>query len=204
MTRAALLGCACAAIGVALYCVPAVPAALMDVYSPRTRPFEAADLPQARAVVLLGPGTERVFEAARVYRLLDRPWIISSGGPPGRRWPTAIVMRDALVRLEVPRERILLEVESATTRDEATFVAPMLRRLECRAFVLVTSRAHMPRALAAFRGQGLEPVPAVAPDVPEPRPVRPWLPDPSGLRLSRTLTHEVLGLAYYWIRGWTD
>jgi uncharacterized SAM-binding protein YcdF (DUF218 family) len=177
-----------------------------------------------RAVVLLGSGVqtiegwdqqlglldevgaERTLEAARVYRMLDEPWLISSGGSRNPRQPSsAAMMADALVRLGVRRDRILLEDRSMTTHDEAVFIAPMLHRIGAPRFVLVTTRSHMPRSEAVFRAQHVDPVPAIVPD-----PVYlshlPTLlvPDPDGLRSTRALIHEIGGLIYYRVRGFSQ
>src|SRR5581483_12544 len=146
--------------------LPVVAVTVLNWYAPVDRPFETTDLSHARAVVVLGAGMDRVVEAARVYRLLDRPWLISSGGLETCRAaaPPAFRMRNAVVQRGVPGDRILLEAPSSTTRDQAVMVAPMLRRLDCRSFVLVTSRTHMRRALAAFRAEALDPVAAASRD----------------------------------------
>jgi uncharacterized SAM-binding protein YcdF (DUF218 family) len=207
--------------------VPIVPYQLLEAVAPY-RPFVAATLPDAHAIVLLGAaittvlGREndmrvltpvaatRVLEAARVYHLLNnRAPIISSGGVsrPGRaRQASAIAMRDALVELGIPADHIIVETESLSTHDEAVVVAPMLRRLGAERFVLVTSHSHMPRSERTFRAQGLDPVPAPAPDFPPDFPdsaqVRRYRPDYEGLRLSGALLHEGGGLLYYAWRGW--
>src|SRR3954454_8829482 len=95
--------------------------------------FSRRDTPRApHAIVLLGagartthgqaqkigvlslPGAARVLEAARVFRLLDQPFIVSSGGPPDGfdMISEAEVMSRALVELGVPEQKILLERES--------------------------------------------------------------------------------------------
>ncbi len=55
--------------------------------------------------------TTRVLEAARVYRELGSPWVISSGGLGHGPGPVAesLPMRDALIQFGVPASRILLE-----------------------------------------------------------------------------------------------
>ena len=50
-----------------------------------------------------------------------------------------------------------------TTRDEARLLAPILVARGAQRFILVTSPTHMRRAVAAFRREGLDPVPSVAP-----------------------------------------
>ncbi len=190
-------------------------------------PFVAADAsPQRRtALVVLGSGSvdvegwdgatfsfvdqaaaARVLEAVRVFRMIDPPLVISSGGNPhpGRREkPTAETMRDAMLVLGIPADRIVIESTSKTTRDEATIVAGMLRAHGVEQTILVTSQTHMARALGAFRAVGVPAIPAVAqefePDVPLAQFV---LPTDDGLWVASKNAHEVLGLTYYWLRGW--
>lgn len=186
--------------------------------------FTAGDVGRGTtAIVLLGGGDHivegwtdqmtvttpieaaRVLEAWRVFRLISPAWIISSGGKPDPLDPveaSSLTMRDELVRLGVPRERILLESTSRNTYENAVLVAPMLRSLAVQQLVLVTSDTHMRRSLGTFRAVGLNVVPAIAPD---PRlPVR-WfwwvLPTAEGLELSGDVAHELLGIPFYWLRG---
>ncbi len=215
------------ALGLFLFAtsVPALPLALITAYTSRYHPFVRADLPDAKVVVLLGAGTvaipgredqfitlnavsaARALEAARVYRLLDRPLIVSSGGTRSKDTTTssAWVMRSTLVALGVPAERVRLEDRSFTTEDEAVLIAPILHEWGSKSFVLVTSASHMPRSEAVFRAQGTVPIPAAAVDYPrQPMDLRPWLlPSVEGWQLSRALAHEWFGFAYYRFRGWT-
>ncbi len=105
------------------------------------------------------------MEAARVYRLLGSPMVLVTGGivvDGQQRDPESVVMSAGLVQLGVPRERIILETRSRTTMEQAVNSAGILRSRGIRRFVLVTDSEHMPRALSAFRAQGLDPVPSVA------------------------------------------
>jgi uncharacterized SAM-binding protein YcdF (DUF218 family) len=158
-----------------------------------------------RIGVLSLPGAARVLEAARVFRVLGQPFIVSSGGAPGGRHMIAEseVMKGALVELGVPAEKILLESESAVTRDEAVVTARMLRELGITTCILVTTDVHMPRALGTFRHEGLQVVPAIAlsPYAFQDWP-RSWLPTPEGLKFSQEVVHEYVGLAWYALRGW--
>lgn len=221
------IGVACAAILVLLMSIPALPYTMVQAFADGYRPFSSDDLPDARAIVLLGAGTttvlgreqdlqvltpvaaSRVLEAARVFRALNRPWIISSGGvrrPSKASRPSAMPMRDALVSLGVPDDRIIVESSSLSTRDEAVIIAPMLRAIGADSCVLVTSQSHMPRAERAFRAQGVTAVPAVAPDYPPNFPDEAgfsmYWPDHEGFRLSTALVHEWAGYMYYRWRGW--
>jgi len=188
-------------------------------------PFSAADVPPGRtAIVLLsagsrtvhGHGTEkisvlnpagaaRVIEAARVFRTMDSPWIVSSGGAARGHdtVPESETMKAALIQLGVPADRILLESASHVTRDQAVLIAAMLHDLGVSSFVLVTTDLHMRRALAAFRHEGLHPVPAVARDPLDSQWGGPeWLPTQQGIGYTQDIVHEYIGLAWYKARGW--
>jgi uncharacterized SAM-binding protein YcdF (DUF218 family) len=205
--------------------VYAVPAAICRLMNRGRRRFEAtAAAPGPTAVVLLSGRTlisrhagrttaalapeclARVREAARVYDLIAPVWVISAGGlpRPERGVPTsAELMRDELVRLGVPADRILTEVESRTTRDAAVRVARLLPGLGAPHVVIVTSEVHIPRALAAFRAQGVSGVAAGAADPGASRPWPAWvLPTAQGVRFSDEVLHELLGLAAYRALGW--
>ena len=150
--------------------------------------------------------TAYILEASRLFHLLPDSWVITSGGPApeaGSSQPSSIVMRDELVRLGVPPERIVLESASRTTHDEAVLIAPLLRSLGVQQVVLVTSETHMRRALGSFRAAGWNAVPAIATD--PRRPVDRWqwvVPTDRGLDATSDVVHEILGIPYYWLRGW--
>jgi uncharacterized SAM-binding protein YcdF (DUF218 family) len=203
-----------------------VPAAVGRLLTSAYHPFEAGDVPRGpTAVVLLGSGDQtiqgwdatplsvldpvgasRVLEAWRVFRLIDPAWIISSGGSPdpaSPHEPSSIVMRDALVALGVPGGRIKLESLSTNTHDEAVLLSPVLHSLDIEQLVIVTSDVHMRRSLGIFRAQGWNAIPAIAPD-PDATLTRAerWRPSLPGLWLSGRVAHELLGIPYYWARGW--
>ena len=189
-------------------------------------PLKKSDVPAGRtAIVLLGSGSfvandwddnrlimadpagaDRALEAARVYQLVDPEWIISSGGAVGtmdRDAPGGKTMADVLLRLGVPSSRILLELDSQTTHEEAVIVKPMLERLKVEHVVLVTSDFHMRRSVGTFRAAGIETIPAVARSS---HFAAPWninvIPSETGLRETQDVVHEILGMGYYAARGW--
>jgi uncharacterized SAM-binding protein YcdF (DUF218 family) len=112
-------------------------------------------------------------------------------------------MRDALVALGVPGARIKLESLSRNTHDEAVLLSPVLHSLNIEHLVIVTSDVHMRRSLGIFRAQGWDAIPAIAPnpDATLARAER-WRPTLEGLSLSGRVVHEMLGIPYYWARGW--
>jgi uncharacterized SAM-binding protein YcdF (DUF218 family) len=186
--------------------------------------FKRTDAPgRTTAIVLLGAGSftvhgrhqrlgvldqdsaARVLEAAYVFRLFDTAWIISSGGAAVGFdiEPSAITMRDGLVKLGIPADRILLESTSRNTRDEAQLVSPMIQRLRPECVVLVTTDIHMRRAQATFRAAGVETVPAISQDpLNSQARLRSFVPTMAGLRFTRDVVHEYVGLMAYAARGW--
>ena len=195
---------------------------LASGYAPLTR----QQVPAGRtAVILLGSGSlrfrdwsenqfavvdpigaSRLLEAARVYHLLDADYIISSGGlitPTDRTRPSGQTMAEALVTLGVPKERILIEKDSRTTRHEAVIIKEMLAAHPVEHVVLVTSQFHMRRSVGTFKAAGIDVVPAI---VREPQGFDTWwerlVPTDKGLKDSAMAVHEVFGILWYAVRGW--
>ena len=189
-------------------------------------PVTAADVPPGpTAVVVLGFGSysiqdwngnehsgpdvslaSRVLEAVRVYKMIDPHVVVASGGK--RRADqydeaTGVVIRDLLVQLGVPADRITVQLKPRDTAEEARFNTELLRSAGIDHIVVVTSDFHMRRSVGAFRAQGVRIIPAIARD---PMPARSWqdwiVPGDAGLWHSATLAHEVLGIGYYAARGW--
>lgn len=149
---------------------------------------------------------ERVVEATRVYRLVNPDWIVVSGGRVYEDDPSsasAESARDLLVSLGVPAAKVLVENTSKTTHEEAVTVGAKLKSMAVERVVLVTSDLHMPRALGAFRAQGIKAVPAVAR---RQQDRTPWnldlLPSDSGLGEAGSVAREILGIGHYALRGW--
>ncbi len=148
-----------------------------------------------------------VLEVARVYRLLDKPLVVASGGAGGPDTPRAAdseMMRDSLVKLGVPADRIVLESKSRNTREQATFTAEILRKRGVKAIVLVTAPEHISRAASTFAALGFTVVPSVsafkAPDrgslFGRLRPSR------GALLQSDWAVYEYLARGFYWLQGW--
>jgi uncharacterized SAM-binding protein YcdF (DUF218 family) len=148
---------------------------------------------------------ERVLEAARVFALISPAWIISVGGQPDADdpgLPSAVTMRDELVRLGLPAGRIVLESRSRSTRENAVFAVSTLKSLVVDRVVLVTSDPHMRRSLGAFRALGIDAIPASARGGDPPSRWWEWLPTTTGREWSGRVVHEAGGIVYYWLRGW--
>jgi uncharacterized SAM-binding protein YcdF (DUF218 family) len=192
---------------------------------PHRRPV---DLPSAQAIVVLGGGwstvagidwetaqeirpENRLVEAMCLYQAGKAPLIVLSGGKVpiymgGSRTRTQVDGGlDTLRRWHVPDLAILRESNSETTRQNAVDTGDLLRSQGIRRILLVTSAVHMPRARAAFRKVGLDPIEAPAPPDLHDRRAGFWfelLPDPSALGRSTQAVKEWTGLWSYRLRGW--
>ncbi|MGB6007191.1 YdcF family protein [Castellaniella sp.] len=182
----------------------------------------AAALPTAQAIVVLGGNTAngrpnwfesynpkmtvlRTDTAARLYAADKAPLVIVSGAALDGGISEARMMASALERDGVPAAVIIQEDHSLTTHQNAVYTAKVLRQHDIQQFLLVTSALHMPRAMASFQKQGLNPIAAPSPPqivVPDEPDFSFWLPDLRTLNASRSIVKEYLGLLVYWIRGW--
>ena len=204
-------------LGTPITAVPLISAVCADYPPVLTR----ADARGATAIVVLGAGMRtyrsrgvslqaatrehslRALEAARVYHLLDRPWVIVSGSLAPEPISEGAHMARSLKRLGVPEDRVVEEGQSRNTRDHTLYVPPILAERGVARFVLVTSRQHMSRALRAFRARGFDPVPS-SPEFYVGRDgfFEQFLPSTSALDASMAMLYDVAAMAYYRLRGW--
>lgn len=167
---------------------------------------DLALLPQSDVVILLGGSQHRILHALRIYRIGKAPLIVISGGnPSGAVVSEAQQNADILAELGAPRSALVLESESRTTRENAVNIAAMFKEHGWRSGLLVTSGAHMPRALAAFQKVGLSVTPA-ATDLRSwtPRTVSlfDFMPNVEALAWTTSAIKEMIGLCVYRVRGW--
>jgi uncharacterized SAM-binding protein YcdF (DUF218 family) len=109
-------------------------------------------------------------------------------------------LKEKAVELGVPAENIWLSPEVQNTFQEAQAVA---KELPGGTILLVTSAFHMPRARALFEAQGLSvlPFPVDFRVVENETTLLDFLPNPGALETTTSAMRELLGRAYYWLRG---
>ena len=183
---------------------------LENPYQPLSAEALAAMTPAPVAIVVLGSGFRidagalppndrlsangiaRVTEAVRLARMLPAArFIVSDGVGQG------VALAETAMIMGMPRERITLEARSLDTSDEAALLPPLVGK---EPFLLVTSAAHMRRALALCRKQGLNPI-AAATDFA--RPSAEWsagdlAPHAAGFLRADSALHEWIG--FWWSR----
>jgi uncharacterized SAM-binding protein YcdF (DUF218 family) len=111
---------------------------------------------KARQAPTVNDSAERLIEAAALARRYPGARIVLSGGEGFRAvdWNEASPMRDMLVSLGVPAERMLLETRSRNTAENAAYSYAMVHPRPGQVWLLITSAFHMPRAVGCFRHVG--------------------------------------------------
>jgi uncharacterized SAM-binding protein YcdF (DUF218 family) len=144
----------------------------------------------------------RCLRAAELYRDAPCPVLVTGGkvreSDPGVS--VAAAMRDFLLTQGVADRDLLVEDRSRSTAENAAASARLLEPKGVRRVVLVTDAAHLRRAEACFRRQGLDVVPCgcryrAAGGV----GVADFLPDGSAAAGVGEAAHEWLGIAWYWL-----
>jgi uncharacterized SAM-binding protein YcdF (DUF218 family) len=176
-------------------------------------PLRDDDLPRVCCIVVLGSGYAphdgvpataaldqdglvRVVEGLRLAKKLGSPTLVVSGGaPPGRGRPA-----DGYARLArdfgIPGSPPVVLNEALNTAQEARAVTQLLGS---KPFILVTSAAHMPRAMLLMKRAGAKPIPAPTGQLTgRPRGRDSWLPSAGGLGRTEQALHEYLGLVALW------
>jgi uncharacterized SAM-binding protein YcdF (DUF218 family) len=141
--------------------------------------LQALQSPLADVIVVLGGGTEsflaprplvevngagdRVLYAAYLYKHGAAPHLLLSGGRID--WLSAgdspaQDMAFILALMDVPADALWLEPRSLNTAENAVEAKKFLETKGIQRIILVTSAAHMPRAVKLFKEQGFEVLPA--------------------------------------------
>jgi uncharacterized SAM-binding protein YcdF (DUF218 family) len=156
----------------------------------------------------LGAAADRVWQAAQLLRSehVQRIVVVGGGlpwGPQGT--PEAEVIREFLVELGVPRSSIQIGVTSRNTYENAMETRTLMQAQPFATALLVTSAAHMPRALAVFRKADIAVVPAPcdfrSSEVPTVT-ILDWLPHAEAFATTSAAMREWLGYYVYRWRGW--
>lgn len=185
---------------------------------------DPAALPRAEIAIVLGgavgapvppretpelyDATDRIWYAAHLFRSGHVKRIIAVGGL--LPWdelprPEGDVMRDMLITLGVPATAIEIGSTSRNTYENATEARTIMRGPPFEPALLVTSAAHMPRALAVFRAAGIPVDPAPCDFRSNSRRVAhilDWLPQAGAFAMTSSAVREWIGYYAYKWRGW--
>ncbi len=145
---------------------------------------------------------ERLRGGAALARAENLPILVTGGVVDTAGAPIAVLMARSLADDFATPAR-WVEPDAATTWDNATLSAAMLRRDGITSIVLVTHAWHMRRALIAFRGVGLSvlPAPLLAEHAPR-LTAGAFVPRIGAWLRSYFALHEWIGGAWYAAWAW--
>ncbi|MBI3705717.1 MAG: YdcF family protein [Rhizobiales bacterium] len=155
----------------------------------------------------VGSEAARIFAIGKLARDFPNARIVYSGGDNSLLGdaPEANFLHPLLDSIGVARTRVVLEMRSRNTEENAVFTKALVQPKPGERWLLVTSAQHMPRAVGCFRriGFAVEAYP-VAWHTRRALQLAPMEILSSGLvRLDNTV-HEWIGLVSYWLTGRTS
>lgn len=180
----------------------------------------AAPLPRVGAVILLGGmisepekspadyelqgSGDRLVEAIRLSHRHPEALLLITGGSSSLlndAFREADILGTLARELGIAPSRLRIDRDSRNTRENAEFSQRLLGGVR-GPYLLVTSAAHMPRALASFRKLGLPVTPWPVDFLRTGSGPGSWLPKPQTLLRSNAALHEYAGWLAYWAAGY--
>lgn len=192
-----------------------------------------AIVPKADVILVLGGSTrsqlaprvlpemseegDRLIYAAWLYKQGAAPKLLLSGGKPflkAGNTSESDEMAQLLELMAVPREALWLEAFSDNTYENAVETRRILAEKGLNRILLVTSALHMPRAVAIFKKQGFDVIPAPTDYLVTNADWAHYtqadlglqlynlLPSSADLDLTSRVIKEWIGIAVYKFRGW--
>ena len=156
----------------------------------------------------LNKSFDRVLQAIKLYEAgLVQQILVTGGNVPWRPdiVPEAELIRSFLVDWGVPADDIKIAGRSRNTYENALEIKEIWEKEPFDSALLITSAAHMPRAMAVFQKADL-PVAAATTDIEAlkgvPSTALRWLPDASALSMTTVAMKEWLGYWAYRARGY--
>ena len=150
-------------------------------------------------ILLLGGDMEnRAWEVLRLYNKIQNVKIITSGYAGSSKIPEAIKTAKILEDIGICRDNIIIHSKPKDTKEEAIKIKQVLGE---KPFILITSAYHMPRAIALFKKEGLNPIPAPTDFKVKDSNKALSLPNGSNLKKTEIAWHEYLGLLWGKLRG---
>ena len=170
-----------------------------------------------RQITEINGAGDRIIYAAHLYHEGASEKILLSGGRIdwlARGAEPTDDMAEILTMLGIPQEALLYEPDSRNTYENAVKSYTLLEPMGIKRIILVTSAAHMPRAVALFEHQGFEVIPEPTDfTVTEAN----WaqlvngslaskiinlVPSVENISLSTSTMKEYFGIWIYYLRGW--
>ncbi|MDR1453545.1 MAG: YdcF family protein [Candidatus Margulisbacteria bacterium] len=172
--------------------------------------YPRAPEPQIDALIVLGGGVsprgelsdaslQRLHAAYRIYRQKPVPLIVCGGDPLGDGVKESAVLAAALADWQVPPAKIIQEDQSRNTQENLENAKKYLQKYKLQKPGLLTSAAHLPRAMLIAESLGLQPRPLPCDFSYDGEPYR-WydiFPNADCLKDSFAGLKEYAGIFYY-------
>jgi len=146
----------------------------------------------------------RFVEAARVRRAIpDSKVIVSVAGTSSGEEKTAF-LECLATSTGLDLNDAVVIADARDSKDEARLIK---QTIGDNSVILVTSACHMPRSVALFKGQGMDPIPSPAGHLlrgEQRLRLRDVLPSTKGLHRTGVAFHEYLGMLWAKLRGQTQ
>ena len=163
---------------------------LLTFFAPTLLFVESKGARADAIVVLGGEAGDRTFRAVEIFKSGAAPLIVVTGNGD------CDLIRDRILLTGVSSDRVIVEENSRSTKENAEFSLKLLRQHGCKKVILVTSWYHSRRALACFKHYGKDmeffSVPAYHGINMEHKP---------SLAESTLVLHEYIGLVWYSVRN---
>jgi uncharacterized SAM-binding protein YcdF (DUF218 family) len=167
---------------------------------------------ELRGSIEFTDGAERFTVVPSLARRFPNARIVFTGGNGSlsgglSEAPFAIQLLESF---GIPRERLVVEDRARNTAENASFTKVLVKPKPGERWLLVTSAAHMPRAVGAFRKVDfpVEPHPVDWQTAGGQRSWRPWLlpigSPVGGWRTIDDAAKEWIGLVTYWLAGYSS
>ena len=163
---------------------------LVTILERQIEPVQVGDWSRISGLVVLGGHPSRYHEAIRLARTHAHLRIVISGPSDYEMGIVNSAPADVRARMIFERQSL---TQNSNTYGNAVFCHRLIAPAPGERWLLVTSAAHMPRALGTFHKLGFA--------------IEPWpVLDRSDIleRLVYVARHEWLGLVEYWLRGRLD
>jgi len=103
----------------------------------------------------------RLDHAAELYKQGLAPFLITTGGThPGEKFSEGAVGKMYLVKKGIPTEKIIVDEESLTTRENIERIAEISREKNFQKIIIVSDPFHMYRSLLLAEKSNIEALPS--------------------------------------------
>ncbi len=144
----------------------------------------------------------RLVEGIRIHRLIRGSRLILSGSSGRSELPQALVLYRTALILGIDSTSMTMQIKPSNTRMEAEeYVKNFGSKTN---LIVVSSAAHMPRAMMLFRKMGIHPIPAPTSRVLKNETFKyplGWIPSSDFVDMMEVVIHEYAGIVWERLGG---